>query len=101
MAEFVVGIDRSPVHVKVFAGGTTDSPSNDEDVLAGIGIDTVSANSAVLYGHHVTSTGVNFSQTPAYIGHVGIGYHYLHWVEKIPGNYYDGDDSLLYVEIDG
>ena len=45
----------------------------------GVGVDSTSANSAILVGGGASSTGQ--SLTAAYRGFPGIGYHYLAWLE--------------------
>lgn len=95
--EYVVGISESPVRVNAMglANGTGRGAS------IGIGIDSTSTNSGILKGRYLDSSNDDgISQVWAfYLGHPGLGYHYLQMLEADTNTvtfYGDNGDNTAY-----
>lgn len=75
IVEFVRGLDEDSVDAFVMVEQNGSAGS------IGIGLDTATANSAIMYGESQDPTYPSLNMA-YYAGFPGLGYHYLQWIER-------------------
>lgn len=88
--EYVVGLSEDIVRAKSYAVIDQDGVGTGDNMAVGVGLDSVTANSAVLFGTRLIDSDASGRQGGTayaeYAGYPGIGYHYLAWLEIGPGS---------------
>lgn len=83
--ECIWGVAENPIHLDCM-GHFSTSTATGRIGNTGIGVDSTSANSAILWDSATTNTSQPAQMNKAiYIGHPGIGYHYFAWLERGAG----------------
>ncbi len=94
--EFVLGLALGPVEATARANAYNST--DNVDVATGIGLDSTTANAAVLVGGTVMSTHMHGIHAH-YQGQPAAGYHFLQWLEYSPATgttTWSGDAGLTY-----
>lgn len=80
--EFVIGQLMEPVHLRVYVPSVFNSDTNGSNVVIGIGIDSSTANSALLVGGWAgLGTVAKPNMQAFYRGFPAVGTHYAQWLE--------------------
>lgn len=77
--EYVCGLNEDMIEAEILAGAQL---TNANIGAVGIGIDSTSANSALVFGEFIgTSAGLSAMLKASYKGYPGAGFHYIQWLE--------------------
>lgn len=77
--QILIGVDDQPIHVEVVCGAYWSEAGAPASAV-GVGLDSSSTNSALIFGYFAPNVGGNTQAK--YVGHPGIGEQIIYWLER-------------------